>query len=112
MATATGWHPAQRRFVLGPTVPVPSTMLTLLLALSAIAAKPSLGEIATPSGPAPTETGEPIVPTTPAVPPPKMGVSGERATRLTVPSTEFVTTARSRSVSIATPTGVLPTTTA
>src|SRR5271155_1937319 len=98
--------------VLGPIVPVTSTKLTLLLPLSATNATPNLGDTATPCGIAPTDTGEPIVPTAPAVPPPKIGVVGDSATKLTVPSTEFVTTARSRSVSTATPTGVVPTATA
>src|ERR1700683_1554395 len=70
-ATPVGDSPGVHRDpVLGPIVPVTSTIVTLLLVLFATAARPNLGRMATPRGVPPARIGEPIVPTAPAVPPP------------------------------------------
>ena len=102
--------PVQMDAVCGTYVCVTSTSVALLLPLLATSASPSLGSTATPSGVVPTESGAPIVPTAPAatwlIP---TGVEGVSATSETVPLPELVTTARSRSVSTATPTGAFPT---
>ena len=96
--------------VCGTYACVTSTRDALLLPLLATSASPNRGSTATPRGVVPTERGAPIVPTAPAgvwlIP---TGVEAVRATRETVPLPELVTTARSRSVSTATPTGAFPT---
>src|SRR5581483_11059920 len=84
----------------------------LFVPLLATSARPSRGITATPSGFVPTLNGEPMVPTAPAaiwLTP--TGVVGLKATNDTLALPEFVTSARSRSLSTATPTGALPTTT-
>ena len=101
----------QGETVCGTNVCVTSISDALLLPLFATIANPSRGITATPSGFDPTLSGEPIVPTAPG----RHLAHAHRCRRLkatseTLPLPEFVTTARSRSVSTATPTGELPTT--
>src|SRR5208282_1347684 len=101
-------QPPQAPTITGTFVPVTSTTVEVLLPLFATTAKPSRGMTATPSGVVPTRIGGPIRPIGPS----DWGDSaliGARDMRESVPSLAFVATARSRSVSTATPTGALPT---